>query len=122
MIPVLYYAHSMREYNTDKEQAELKAIQGIFWDALIFNPNRSSIQFSRDPMKACLNIVRDESVKLIVFTEHEGAIEQGVYAEIQLARKLGKPVYCYEVKNDDIFEVTGEFRRQPGKKTRYTRQ
>jgi len=120
MIPVVYYAHSMRIYNTIREQHELEIIHHYFWQSLIFNPNRGSIQHATNPMQACLDIVNDESVKQLVFSEVDGCIEQGVYAEIQLAKRHEIPIFVIE--HNALAPVDGVFKKIPGKKNKYKRQ
>jgi hypothetical protein len=96
MIPIIYYAHSMAFYNTQREEEELYLIQLSFPNALIYNPNRPNIQNDENPMLACVEIVRDEAVTGIVFSKFNGTLSPGVKLELKVAQKNMKQVYCLE--------------------------
>jgi hypothetical protein len=121
MIPIIYYAHSKRIYNSEEETEELDAIRDYFFTALIFNPNRPSIQWAKDPMAECLRLVEDESTTALVFSGIDGYIEAGVYAEIRVAQNTEKAVY-YLNEDQEITEFRGTCQRLPrryAKKMKY---
>ena len=117
MIPVIYYAHSLRIYNTREEKKELETLEAYFYNGLIFNPNRRSIQRAKDPMSECLRMLKDDSVTSLVFSSIQGYIEAGVYAEIRSAQKQKKPIFYLE--NEGVTAFHGDIKKSPGKKTRY---
>jgi hypothetical protein len=115
MIPIIYYAHSMKIYNTQREQDELMAIGRTFPEAIIYNPNRPYIQSHKEPMKACLHIVRD--VSMLVFSLENKRITSGVMLEVRLAFKHEIPVYL--LRHGEIDEFSGVFRKITRNKKSY---
>lgn len=93
MIPIIYYAHNMLYYDTPREAEELQHLQEYFYNGLIYNPNRPNIQYSKNPMVACLDIVQDTAITGVAFSHDLLRIPQGVYSEIKFAKKLRKPLY-----------------------------
>jgi hypothetical protein len=94
MIPIIYYAHAMLIYDTEREQKELKILENFFREGLIYNPNRPYIQQHKNPMGACLHVVADGSITQIAFSEAQpGVISCGIYAELRCAIKRGKPLF-----------------------------
>jgi len=104
MIPIIYYAHALQLYNTEREKHELHLIQAEFPKACIFNPNRSFIQHAKEPMKRCIDIVKDPSLSILVFSDYKGEITQGVYFEIQIAKKHHKELFF--LTDEKIFPFT----------------
>ena len=96
---MIYYAHSMRIYNTFREQQELTLLQKYFGeDVSIYNPNCAAVQQSATPMLTCFNTIRNGIVGL-AFSHSFQRISSGVYAEIRLAQKLGLPIYKIDREN-----------------------
>ena len=116
MIPVIYYAHSMKIYSMEQEQEELDLILATFPDCAIFNPNRPAIQDHAEPMKRCLEIVKDASINMVVFSAVFGKVTSGVMLEVKAAQKINKPVYFLA---DDITEFVGPFRKVTRRKKSY---
>lgn len=108
MIPVIYYAHSMSTYGTEREAQEVKLIEESFFRNLVYNPNRKSIQRAKNPMKECLKIVKDSSLQGLVFSPRDGFISMGVYAEIKTAQKMRLPIY--HIAKEKIMLFRGELK------------
>ena len=106
MIPIIYYAHSMLTYNTEREEEELQRLQEYFSNGLIYNPNRAYVQNSKTPMQTCLELVKDPWVAGIAFSHNDKKISSGVYAEIRLAQKRRKPIYIIESKRIRSYKGT----------------
>lgn len=105
MIPIIYYAHSMKIYNTEREQAELRMLEEYFYNGLIFNPNRPNIQYSKNPMGECFKAVKDHVITGLAFSHDNGHIPSGVFAEIRLAQKRRK--YLYQIDSDRVRPYKG---------------
>lgn len=103
MILIIYYAHSMEMYNTEREEQDLQRLEEYFPKGLVFNPNRPSVQQSENPMKACFQAVKDSHI--LAFSHEARKIPLGVYAEMQLARKLHKPIYI--INSAEIHRYAG---------------
>jgi hypothetical protein len=94
MIDVVYYAHSMKIYNTEREKWEIGLLQACFPEGIIYSPNRLYIQHHKKPMQACLKVVKDPVVTALAFSTNDRKyISLGVYAEIRAAQKRGIPIY-----------------------------
>jgi hypothetical protein len=80
----LYYAHSIRIYDTRKEKKELRLIKKEFPDYKIINPADIKLTgSSAEIMQAYLNIVK--TVDALVFSEYLEHIGKGVFLEIDMA-------------------------------------
>ena len=109
MIPIIYYAHSMTDYNTEKEQHELELLRNHFPYGMIFNPNCCYIQSLRDPMKGCFEILHDLYVRGVAFsTQDEIYLSSGVFAEARLAQK--RLLQLFRIFPDRIEQYNGVFR------------
>lgn len=95
---MLYYAHSMKIYNTEQEERELQRLQTFFKGEEIYNPNCDEIQNSITPMIKCFDILKSKEITHLVFSHVFRYIPNGVYAEICLTRKLKKPVFILNDK------------------------
>jgi phosphoribosylaminoimidazole (AIR) synthetase len=94
MIPIIYYAHSMTIYGSDRENAELELLQKHFRDGLIYNPNRAYIETHKTPMKACFDVVADSAITGLAFSTNQGHyVSLGVFAEIRCAQKRNKQIF-----------------------------
>ena len=83
----IYYAHSMRIYNTKQEEKELKFLNNKFDN--VINPNGGmSASRSMDPY-----LREVDSCAGVVCSEFEKHIGRGVYEEIQHALSKDKRVY-----------------------------
>ncbi len=98
MIPIIYYAHSITIYNTEREQDELKRLREYFSNGLIYNPNRPYIENNKDSMKGCFKVVQDPYVIGLAFSHQDKKVSSGVYAEIRIAQKWRKPIYIIDAK------------------------
>jgi hypothetical protein len=116
MIKIYYYAHSMKIYNTEQERKELDVIEQFIGPGCIFNPNRHFIQNHQAPMRACIDVVKDESITDLIFSGVFGYITQGVYFEISIAQKLEKPIFYLEPFNNKIEKFEGIFVHSKNKK------
>ena len=92
----IYYAHSLRIYNTSKEQLELKQIAKLFEKRKILNPNGAIT----DIFGAYRLINQAE---LLVATEYQGHLGKGVYDEICYALSQKKLVHV--LRNGRLFRV-----------------
>lgn len=104
----IYYAHSMRIYNTDTEKHELKLIAKYFPSMKIFNPNQNKVQFAINPMATCLKKINDLSIASVVFSPFLEWVGRGVYEEVLEAERIGKPIYL--IDNDEIIPFKGYLR------------
>lgn len=105
MIPVIYYAHSMQLYNTEREQQEVRMLMQYFYNGVVYNPNRNFIQYSKNPMGECFDVVNDPTITHVAFSHDNKKISSGVYAEIKLAMNHHKPVYI--IHKDRIIPYVG---------------
>lgn len=104
MISIIYYAHPIETYGSEQESEDVAYIETFFYNALVFNPNRVSVQYSKDPMRMCLDLVKDESITMLVYRENaQGKVTQGIDREIRVAKALGKPILKFE--GDSIITV-----------------
>jgi hypothetical protein len=99
----LYYAHSMRIYNSLREAEETKLIKEHFNKYQFFCPNKnrpkSWINNSGSKiMLDCLQLVRQS--KLVVASEYKNQVGKGVFAEVSEA--LSNNIPCY-VLRDGVF-------------------
>ena len=101
---ILYYAHSIKKYDTAKEKSELATIRKIFPKAIIYNPNNSRIKNSSSPMEECYRIIKRKSTVGVIFSTYLNHIGRGVYEEIQLALRLNK--FIGMIKNIKIIPFT----------------
>ena len=81
----IYYAHSLRIYNTEQEQLELKQIASLFPKRKILNPNGAITD-----MNQAYRLIN--KAELVVATEHQGHLGKGVYDEICYALSKKKQV------------------------------
>jgi len=104
MIDVIYYAHSMTIYNTEREQQELLALDMAFPNGCVYNPNRPYIETHRAPMSACFEVVKSYQVTGLAFsTAKEDFLSMGVYAELRAAQK--RPIPAYRIFPDGTVKV-----------------
>ncbi len=89
----IYYAHSQMKYGTEIEKAELELIRRTYPDAKIINPAEEVDQTQPEPdiMRWCLNQIRKSDI--VVFSEVNGVVGQGVFSEVMYAAYKKKPVY-----------------------------
>lgn len=106
---MVYYAHSMCIYNTERERRELKFLSSIFRSVL--NPNDYKDSAG---MGFFLNLVSECGI--VVCSEYKRFIGKGVFMEINSALKSNKQVFCLrntrgrwkllEVKRVKVYDVT----------------
>ncbi len=101
---MIYYAHSMRTYGTDKERRAIELLQKKFGE--VYNPSCAEIQKARDPMSACLEKIASDEIDALAFSFHEGHVGRGVFDEVNCALAFGKPVYV--VRRDTIERFQGQ--------------
>ena len=104
-------------YGTPAEQKELAMIQAEFPKACIYNPNRPYIQRHKNPMGACIDIVKDSSITALVFSAYKGEVTQGVYFEVAISKKLNKEIFVILGERIKIF--VGKFVRKKTRKKSY---
>jgi hypothetical protein len=92
----IYYAHSLRIYNTPQEQLELKQIAELFPKLKILNPNG----MITDIKEAYKLIDKSDSV---VASEYQQHIGKGVYDEI--CHALSKHKLVAMLRNGRLFRV-----------------
>ena len=92
---MIYYAHSMKIYNSSRESEEFKFIQGHFKGSEVVNPNGDI------PWMGTMKPYRDavKRSKMVVLSEFEGCIGRGVYEEALTAIQNGIPVKCIRYNN-----------------------
>lgn len=106
MIPIVYFAHSIKVYNSQLETDAMSLIEAYFTTYCVFNPNRPYIQKAKDPMTLCLDIIKDDSIQALVFLPgKKGIITPGVNYEIHTARKLHKPIFKIKMHDEEIVEM-----------------
>ena len=94
----VYYAHSMRKYNTPAEAQELEILEGLaqqrgaLFRRAVINPN-GLIQSTNgaQAMEECFRLI--DGCHSVVFSEYLGAIGRGVCQEILYALDHRKKVY-----------------------------
>ena len=104
-VSTVYYAHSLQKYGTRTEKAEIRQIRRLL-HCKVVNPREavSNAGGGSKAMADCLKLVR--KVPGLVFSEYTGYIGRGVYAEVTLARELGKPVWLLRDRRlYDTFEL-----------------
>ena len=97
---LVYYAHSMLIYNTEKEREEIDLIRN--YDTTIINPNgwiQNSVN-EIDIMEQCFLFIKQTDMT-IFSTLKDGVIGKGVYSEIEKALYYDKPVF-YLRQNGDM--------------------
>ena len=95
----LYYAHSLRIYNTEQEQLELKQIAELFPSREIINPNGMV-----DEIKEAYQLI-DKSDG-VVASEYQGHIGKGVHDEI--CHALSKKKVVVMLHDGRLFRVYSE--------------
>ena len=97
---LVYYAHSMLIYNTEKEREEIDLIRN--YDTTIINPNGWIYNSGneKDIMEQCFVFIKQTDMT-IFSTLKDGVIGKGVYSEIEKALYYDKPVF-YLRQNGDM--------------------
>lgn len=85
---IVYFSHSLMEYNTEEENAAISVLKQHFPGYFILNPKIIEYRYSMSPY---LFLVRKSDI--LVFKRYKGYITSGVGMEIGLAFKQGIPVY-----------------------------
>jgi len=96
----IYYAHSLRIYNTKQEQVELKQIAEFFPSREILNPNGNISDIS----EAYQLIDKSSGV---VATEYQGHVGKGVHSEI--CHALSKKKMVVVLRDERLFRVYSEY-------------
>lgn len=94
----VYFAHSIKEYNTNVEKGCIIVIQKHFPGCEIVNPK----DLCFDDFSEYLRIV--EQCDILVYKRWNGYITAGVAKEIEHALKCGKEVY--EIRGLELVKVT----------------
>lgn len=92
----IYYSHSMKIYDTIREEKEVALISGHFPKSTIYNPNNKLIQAADLPMTDCLAVISRDATTDIVFSVYLGHVGKGVYTEIEEAWIIHKPIYVIQ--------------------------
>ena len=95
----IYYAHSLRTYNTAQEQLELKQIAELFPSREIINPNGVV-----NEIKEAYQLIDKSSG--VVASEYQRHIGKGVHDEISHA--LGKKKLVVVLRDGHLFRVYSE--------------
>lgn len=95
-----YYAHSMKIYDTPREQKELQTLRKLY--TRVICPNNDIGECSKG-MRAYCNIVSWADV--VVVSEYEGCIGAGVFTEVIRALNSQIPVFC--LHEGDLNPVSG---------------
>ena len=104
IIVKIYFAHSIKQYNTFFEKKCLKLIRERFPHGEIINPATLYLGY----MEEFLSVV--EQCDIIVFTRWHGYITSGVAKEVEHALRLNKKVY--EIRKGEMIEI----KRMPSEK------
>ena len=95
----LYYAHSMKVYNTRKETKELKLIKNSFPGYKLINPADYDKKWEglsgKEIMEECFEIIRKADIIVFSAIEVDRSlyVGRGVFEEIDLAEDLKKEIY-----------------------------
>lgn len=94
MKPIIFYAHHLWKYGTQKEIDELCVIKKHFKDSVIINPNGWINQCGDEKYITgqCLKLVEVSDV-LVFSALQDNVIGKGVYSEIETALNKGKKVF-----------------------------
>jgi hypothetical protein len=90
---MIYYAHSMTIYGSQREEREFSFLSDLFQKENIFTPNQECIQHASNPMAACLQKIESPDIHALIFSSTASKVSSGVFLEIKYAKKLQKPVY-----------------------------
>ena len=96
---MIYYAHSMKIYDSSREDKEFKFIKDHFKDNNVVNPN-GDIPW-KGSMKPYFDAV--EASDVVVFSEYQGYVGRGVYEEAIKALEHGIPLRC--IRKDENGEL-----------------
>ncbi len=104
-----YYAHSMKNYDTDRERDELRILHGLFNNVICPNNDIGNAQRG---MRAYMKIVRWADI--VVVSEYKKHIGGGACEEVEYALKYNIPVMCLrDVKLYKVVGTTVVDRRDP---------
>lgn len=95
----VYYAHSMRSYNTQQERLELNQIAELVPSRGILNPNGAIAS-----IKEAYRLIDKSSG--VVATEYQAHLGKGVYDEISYA--LSQKKFVAMLRNGRLFRVYSE--------------
>lgn len=90
----VYYAHSLKIYNTRREKNELRYLKRKFFK--IFNPKTELQWDSMTKMQPYFEAVQGST--LIIASEYKKYIGKGVFDEIKIALKNKIPAFCLKKK------------------------
>ena len=93
----VYYAHSKKIYNSEREKNEYLFIKNIYPKTLC--PNKDIGELGS--LKPYLDIVK--TMDLIIFSEYMNFIGKGVYAEIQTAIINKIPIKLF--RNNNLLNI-----------------
>jgi hypothetical protein len=93
---VMYYSHSKKIYDMQREEREVALISKRFPESIIYNPNNESIRTAELPMTACMRVVGQSSTAGVVFSVYQGHVGKGVYTEVERAWTIRKLVYMIQ--------------------------
>lgn len=102
----IYFAHSLRDYNTPKETSDEATIKRFFQRGTV-NPNGKLEQRNWQAKAQALI----QPCKAVVFTEWQGYIGKGVSFEIEFALEIGLPVYL--LRGGQFYRITVENLQPP---------
>jgi len=98
----IYYAHSMKEYGSQRELDDLNLIGEHFAPCEVFNP---AGKFTPSGWRLWLRAAGMRSFDVVIVREYRGFVGRGVCSELRSGLALGKRVL---VLRDDVFlEVRG---------------
>lgn len=107
---MIYYAHSMKKYDTAAEKEEEQKIYAHFdsdrdfYDDVVYNPNNGDVAKAVSPMDYCLEIIK--TADILCFSTCNGYyVGKGVYREVEQARRLNIPVYL--ITETGLVKFTG---------------
>jgi hypothetical protein len=102
----VYFAHSMPEYNTKREQKALEMLKRNFSEDEVICPNNDLGELGS--MEAYLDYIREEIDALVFMSKKNGWCGKGVYTEIEVASSKGIPVYMFKMKGNKfaVIDVT----------------
>jgi len=111
----IYFAHSIRDYGTQKSRDAMVAIRERWPGAKVYNPEGMQKDFRQVTAEIYEKILRrclGDGEGLVAVLEHQDSIGRGVFTEVNLALRWGFPVFV--LRDGEFVEVSstcGENRR-----------
>lgn len=105
MTEIIYFAHSMRDYGTQRAREAREAIERLFPLAWVYDPEEIHWNYLQTKLGSCeavYDYVVSRSSRVIVL-EHQNHVGRGAFEEVSLA--LSKPIPVGVLREGKIKEV-----------------